>query len=346
MPERLRTLLQWAKANWPGGATGQIEAQPVAPDGSTRLFARLTAGGLSLVGMHCPENIPEARAWHHLAGVLAAAGAPVPDVLAAEPERGLFLMSDLGDANLHQALSEAASEDETAALYEPVLVALARIQARGAEQLELEYCFDGQRLSAEFLLEREAGYFVEWFVKAACGVQPGEDARADLAGLAELAAAAGPWGLVHRDFQSRNIVMGSGGIGIVDFQGARLGPAQYDLASLLHDPYAGLPWSLRKRLMNRYIELRIAQGPLDETLFRRGWPFVSASRVMQALGAYGFLCLERRKAFFAAYARPALATLRGLLDGGEFDRFAALRGLVDLLPDDPGPKLLAPAGDR
>ena len=296
--------------------------------------------------MHCPENIPEARAWHHLAGVLAAAGAPVPDVLAAEPQRGLFLMSDLGDSNLHQALSGAASEDETAALYEPVLAALARIQARGADKLDAAYCFDGQRLSAEFLLEREAGYFLDWFVKAACGVEPGQDARGDLAELAGQAAAAGPWGLVHRDFQSRNIVIGPGGVGIVDFQGARLGPAQYDLASLLHDPYTDLPWSLRKRLMNRYIELRIAQGPLDEAQFRRGWPFVSASRVMQALGAYGFLCLERRKAFFAAYARPALATLRGLLAGGELDRFAALGALVDQLPDDPGPKLLALAGDK
>ena len=208
MPERLRTLVQWAKANWPGGAPGQITARPVAPDGSTRLFARLTAGGQSLIGMHCPENIPESKAWHHFAGVLAAAGAPVPDVVAAEPQRGLFLMSDLGDSNLHQALSGAAGEDETAALYEPVLAALARIQARGAEKLDLEYCFDGQRLSAGFLLEREAGYFLDWFVKAACGVDSGADARADLAELAGLAAAAGPWGLVHRDFQSRNIVIG------------------------------------------------------------------------------------------------------------------------------------------
>lgn len=346
MPERLQALLQWAEANWPDGAPTEIKAQPVAPDGSTRLFVRLTAGRRSLVGMHCPENIPEALAWRHIAGVFDTIGARVPAILAAEPEMGLFLMADLGDRNLHQALSEAADEQDIAALYEPVLAALVRIQARGADILDTAYCFDGAELSAGFLLEREAGYFLQWFVRAACGVEPEQTVFGDLSEISRLAAEAGPWGLVHRDFQSRNIVMGPDGPGIVDFQGARLGPAQYDLASLLHDPYADLSWSLRGRLMNRYIKIRGAESPFDEARFRRGWPFVSLSRMMQALGAYGFLCLERRKPFFAAYARPALATLRSLLAGAEFDRFAALRRLIEKLPDDPGPRLEALAGDR
>lgn len=346
MPERLDIVTEWAQANWPGETPAGIRAEAVAPDGSTRFFARLTGGDQSLVAMHCPGNIPEAKAWHHIAGVLADIGAPVPTILAADADAGLFLMSDLGSGNLHQAFGDAGNEDEAATLYEPVLAALARIQAHGAEKLDTSYCFDGAELSAEFLLKREAGYFLEWFVRAACGVEPGRAVAGDLAEVCALAAGAGPWGLVHRDFQSRNIVIGANGPGIVDFQGARLGPAQYDLASLLHDPYADLPWSLRGRLLNRYIELRSVEGFLDEEMFRRGLPFVSLSRVMQALGAYGFLCLELKKTFFAGFARPALATLRGLLAGDEFNGFAALRGLAAELPDDPEPLLAAPAGDR
>jgi len=340
-------IVAWAARHWPGGPVARPEATAMAPDGSTRFFVRLRAAGRQLVAMHGPDNPAEARAWLHLAGVLAAGGLPAPKVWAAEARAGLFLMDDLGQADLHgAALALAGDADALAALYEPVLAMLARLQAVGAAGLDVSYCFDGAELSPEFLLRREAGYFMEWFVEAACGLRERPAGlAAELTLVAERAGRAEPRGLVHRDFQSRNIVLGPCGPGLVDFQGARLGPAQYDLASLLHDPYVDLPWPLRRRLLGRYLDLRRDFGPFDAEAFVEGWPFVCLSRLMQALGAYGFLCGRRKKPFFAAHGRPALNSLRRLLAEPPLAMLPALGQLVRRLPDDPGPLLAALAGE-
>ena len=328
-------IAAWARERWPGGDPGPLQPQPVAADGSARLFARLASGAKSLVAMSNPDNPAENRAWSYLAGHLRNLGLPVARVLAADLEQGLFLMEDLGRGSLQDAVLAAANQEEIAGLYEPVLAMLARLQAKGAQDFDAGICFDSRELTPEFLLEREAGYFLNEFVLGACGFgtdQLPAGLERDLAVLCQKAGEARPKGLVHRDFQSRNIIHEDGRLGLVDFQGARLGPAQYDLASLLHDPYVDLPAELRDKLKSRYMELRAGQGPFDPDEFQAGWPFVSASRVMQALGAYAFLTRRKRRAHFAQYVSPALATLRALSQESAFKGMDRFRRLIHSLP--------------
>lgn len=345
MPEKSpMEIAAWARILWPGSDPGLLQIEPMAADGSARLFVRLISKGKSLVAMSNPDYPAENRAWHYLAGHLGDLGLPVARVLAADLEQGLFLMEDLGRRSLQEAVLTAASQQEIAALYEPVLVMLARLQAKGAQGFDLSLCFDGRELTPEFLLKREAGYFLEEFVWGACGLDPGrlpDDLERDLAQLCQRAGQAQPRGLVHRDFQSRNLVYEDGQLGLVDFQGARLGPAQYDLAALLHDPYVDLPAELREQLKGRYMELRAAEGPFDQNEFQEGWPFVSASRVMQALGAYAFLTRRRGRAHFAEYISPALSTLRALCESPAFTGLGAYQQLVENLPRDIDPKTLS-----
>jgi aminoglycoside/choline kinase family phosphotransferase len=301
---------------------------------------------------HPAEN----RAWLFLARHLAGLGLPVAQILAydlaAGQENGRFLMEDLGATSLQEAALAAAGDEEALlALYGPALALLARLQAQGAQGLDLGICFDGPELTPEFLLTREAGYFLEQFVAGACGLGPERWPQGLLSELAYLSLRAGraqPRGLTHRDFQSRNLVAGPEGLGLVDFQGARLGPAQYDLASLLHDPYVDLGESLRARLLARYLDLLDqARGPegLDREAFLAGWPFVALSRLMQALGAYAFLSRHRGRPHFAAYAAPALAHLRGLAARPELAGLRALADLLDLLPRQLSPEMFQPVGE-
>jgi hypothetical protein len=324
---------------WPGGDPGPLAAEAVAPDGSARLFVRLRAGGRSLVAMSAPDNPAESRAWGYLTGHLAGLGLPVARVEAAEPERGLFLMQDLGNRSLQEEAAAARGEDGLLALYEPVLALLARLAGAGARGLDTSYCFDGAELTPGFLREREAGYFLREYVAGACGRGPAGlpgGLEAELDRLCRRAGEAEPRGLVHRDFQSRNLVLDpQGRPGLVDFQGARLGPAQYDLASLVHDPYVDLPWGLRGRLVERYLELRRPEPGFDAEAFRQGWPWVAASRLMQALGAYAFLVRRRGKAGFAAYTAPALAGLRRLAAEPPLSGLAAWARLLSELPEAP-----------
>jgi len=316
MPDIMEQLTDWARRNWPGSAPGPLEVQPMPTEGSTRVFARLADGGRSLVGMAAPDNQPENRAWLHLAKLLRGLGVPAPRLLALDQERGFFLMEDLGRTSLQDAaLALDGDAEALARLYDPVLAMLARMQARAAEMLDTAVCFDGAELDPKFLREREAGYFLAEFVEGAGGLAesawpPG--LAEELNELSRRAGEARPRGFVHRDFQSRNIMVEAGRLGLVDFQGGRLGPAQYDLASLLFDPYVELARPLREQLLERYLDLRRREGPFDREAFLDGWPYVALSRVMQALGAFAFLSRRRGRGHFARYAPPALAALARL----------------------------------
>lgn len=328
-------IAAWARDSWPGGDPGPMESEAIVPDGSVRLFLRLQAGGQRLVAMHNPDNPAENRAWAYVANHLAGLGLPVAKVVAKDMQKGLFLMKDLGGRSLQEAVKAASDPQDIAAIYEPVLAVLARLQAKGARGFDLSVCFDSRELTPEFLIEREAGYFLHEFVLGACAYdssQLPDDLERDLGELCRRAGRAQPQGLVHRDFQSRNIVYEEGRLGLVDFQGARLGPAQYDLASLLHDPYVDLPAELRAKLKSRYMELRAAEGPFSRDEFEEGWPYVSASRVMQALGAYAFLTRRRGRSHFGEYIPPALTTLRSLCQGPAFDDLGSYKQLVQSLP--------------
>ena len=329
MPEeQMEKLAQWAREVWPGGDPGPLAVEPVAADGSLRRFVRLTAGTRSLVAMANPDNPAENLAWDYLAAHLGRLGLPVARVLAADHQAGRFLMEDLGTGSLMEAaLALEGGQEGLAGLYRPVLAMLARLQAQGAQGLDTSICYDGAELTPNFLREQEAGYFLRELVLGAAAWPPEElppELEEELDDFCRLAGQAGPRGLVHRDFQSRNIVYHQGRYGLVDFQGARLGPAQYDLASLLHDPYVQLPWELRERLLGQYLELRAAQGPFDQGEFMAGWAAVSASRLMQALGAFAFLTRRRGRPHFAASVAPALASLGRVMADPSLAEYEAL----------------------
>ena len=350
LEELLNRLQGWVRQVWPGGPQGEIRAAAIPADASPRLFARFNDGRQRLVGLANPDSPPENRAWLYFARHLLNKGLPVPRVWAADLEQGFFLMQDLGSQSLRQrVLAVRKDQNAIARVYKPVLAILARLQAHGAADLDQSVCFDGARLSPEFLLEREAGYFLREFVQGACKLGPQTWPRGlqgEMGELSRLAGEARPQGLVHRDFQWRNIVWGDDGPGLVDFQGARLGPAQYDLAALLHE--SGLDWKLKARLIERYLELRSALAPFDGQAFKAGWPFVSLSRIMQALGAYGFLSLKRGLPHLYLYACPHVGVLRELVQQEAFEPFRAIRALVAMLPDDfpPPPKGLRYKGER
>ena len=330
--KELRGLVAWARREWPSGEPGELAVEPMLADGSLRRFARLSAGMRTLVAMSNPGNPPENLSWDYLAAHLGRLGLPVARVLAADHETGRFLMEDLGSGSLMDA-AQAAGEDREAlaGLYRPALAMLARLQAKGGEGLDTSLCYDTPELTPEVLRRQEAGYFMRELVLGAAAWPTDElppELEEELIDFCRQAGQAQPRGLVHRDLQSRNIVYEHGRYGLVDFQGARLGPAQYDLASLLHDPYVHLPWELRECLMGEYLELRAAEGPFDEQAFLAGWAAVSASRLMQALGAFAFLTRRRDRPHFAASVAPALESLGRVMADPSLLGYAALGRVV------------------
>ena len=119
-----------------------------------------------------------------------------------------------------------------------------------------------------------------------------------------------------------------GKVRIIDFQGGRLGPLGYDLASLLHDPYVSLPQGVRESLLEEYLMVLRQYIAYDPAQFREEYFYLSLQRHLQALGAFAFLGGQRGKSFFLQFIRPALLSLQTLLLDKGKRRYPDLAGLI------------------
>ncbi|MBU4121770.1 MAG: phosphotransferase, partial [Proteobacteria bacterium] len=252
-----------------------------------------------------------------IAGFLREIGVAVPAICDHDPERGLILMEDLGDEDLFAFRSAAREIRRT--LYEKVLVLAAKIHAFPPGRLPA-----GLRLMPAFgpeLYRWERDYFREQCVRKACGIDltDGEDEALEAEGAAlAVSLHETPQSLIHRDFQSQNVMILKGEPVLIDFQGMRFGGPFYDLASLLYDPYVDLSEEERAILLEFYFDLSRSTYGWNE--FKGLFLLASAQRLMQALGAYGFLGLERGKSHFLAHLP------RGL------DRLIDVTGWLESLP--------------
>jgi len=125
--------------------------------------------------------------------------------------------------------------------------------------------------------------------------------------------------------QSRNIMLKEGDCYFIDFQGGRLGPVQYDLASLLIDPYVGLASEEQDHLLDYAVERMAVRRPLDAARFRRGFSACALCRNLQILGAFGFLSMVKGKTQFSRYIPAALQGLNFRLAAYGADVFPKLQ---------------------
>ncbi len=300
-----------------GRRAERIILRPIASDGSLRRFFRVLVPERESLGV-AMENPPvddaaerENRAYLRIGTHLRERGIPVPEIYGADLVKGWFVMEDLGTESLQDRIRAGA---EPSALYEPVLEVLLRLQMDGARGFDTEWCCQTRGYDLEVMRRYESDYFRSAFLKGYLGMNEDLgflDTSFDY--LAERASRAGRGLFMHRDFQSRNIVINEGKIGIVDWQGGRMGPAGYDLASILNDPYTALDEGTRGRLYESY-RLRLErQSPLLASGLGISFPYIALQRNLQILGAFGFLTKVRKKTYFEGYIPAALKSLRRLL---------------------------------
>jgi len=132
--------------------------------------------------------------------------------------------------------------------------------------------------------------------------------------------------LVHRDFQSQNIIMRNGQAYLIDFQGMRPGLAEYDVASLLYDPYVDLGETERAELLAYYRGRQLENGITIDNGFDFTLRLCAMQRLMQALGAYGFLGLVKGNKHFLQFIPNALRSLRAVVT--KIDNFQPLASFL------------------
>ena len=281
---------------------------PFSGRGSDRSYFRFIWANRSAILVQYESSRIENSYFADIAAFLFENGIPVPRIIRHDATTGRILLEDLGNTDLW-ALRNAPWERRRL-LYRKTLAAVKNLHAIPAARFP-----SGRvRLMEPFgpdLYRWERNYFAENFVSAACGVKLGADRaktlEMELSGLAERIASGKPC-LVHRDLQSQNVMIYRDEPFLIDFQGMRFGSPFYDLGSLLCDPYVVYADVERMELLSYCHEL--SNSELDWGDFQSAFWEASAQRLMQALGAYGFLGLSRGLITYLDHVPAGLRNLR------------------------------------
>jgi hypothetical protein len=311
----------------------------ISGHGSDRKFWRLEREGRRAVLMVSPPDDPEYVRWLSIGRFLGTAGLGAPEILADDPAQQTALMEDLGDDSLHALVTAGPARDDPqlrAELYRRVVERLVDLQMRGTA-LAADLCpLACDRLFDYATLRWETDYFRRQFLEGYCDVPAAATAalEGEFHRLA-LEVSGQPIVLMHRDYQSQNILIKDGEVRLVDFQGMRLGPLTYDLMALLSDPYFDVGDELRDELRDHYRQaLPRAGGPdLAPADLQAMAVAAGLQRNMQALGAFAYLSQVKGKTAFAAHVPVGLAHLwRGIREwsatGRRADDLQALERIV------------------
>jgi len=266
--------------------------------GSDRVFFRCEKG-VAIVYDDAKRGENARYAGH--AKWLAAKGVPVPEVIEDRPDLKTLVLSWSGDER-KMTLEEDVK----------VVEALVKFNALGAavDLPELESPFDAS------LYAWERGLFEEHCLRTRFHREMPPKVREELENVAALLARE-PKALVHRDFQSTNVLWQNGEPTFIDFQGMRLGPAAYDLASFVYDPYVSFTAGERRALVKLYAK-ESGRGEIVKIT-----PFAAVERLIQCLGAYGRLASVGQPQF-GRWVLPALENLLVVADEAGLDAVGAL----------------------
>ncbi|MBI2000925.1 MAG: phosphotransferase [candidate division NC10 bacterium] len=288
---------------------------PLKGDASDRKLFRLSAASHTAIGVVNPDA-RENRAFLEFSRHFGRCGLPVPEIYAEDLDRGMYLEEDLGDTTLFQFLTANRVTDElsseTLDLYRKVVELLPRFQIEAGRTLNYDVCYPRSSFDRQSMLW-DLNYFKYYFLRLAKIPFSEQALEDDFERFAEFLLQAERRFFLYRDFQSRNIMVRDGRPFFIDYQGGRRGALQYDVASLLFDAKADLPFEVRDELLERYLEAAATLEPIDRHAFLTFYPGFVSVRIMQAMGAYGLRGFYERKHHFLASIPYAIRNLEYLL---------------------------------
>lgn len=319
------------------GYKGRPVFYPISSDGSQRRFLRFTDDG----GFHTfilVENPPvdeillrENVSYLKIGRHLFQQGLPLPQIYGVDLDLGLFILEDFGDRLFQDDVLPDKNREHR---YKKAIELLIEMQFKGLEGFDVNWCYQTGKFDQSCMRSYESNYFRDAFLINYLGLKkdwPELEGPFDC--LAQQAAGAGINAFLHRDFQSRNIMVTPKGLGIIDWQGGRLGPFPYDLASLLIDPYIGLSHDEQSYLLKYYIRCLRRKQPEYVGIIEKYYPYLAIQRNLQILGAYSFLSKVKGKTVFKKYIPPSLRSLRYLLDQLRDPRLSPLPELIRSVSD-------------
>lgn len=274
-----------------------------------------------------PFQYPYLNIHRHLVRI----GCKVPYVYFFDLEKGIIIIEDVGDITMQEYLL-GRSVDEFVRIYkkaidELVLIQIAGTEHLGAECVASQICFDTEKLMFE--LDFFLKHMIEGFLGRKITDRDRNFLRNEFYNICEILSHE-PRFFTHRDYHSRNIMICRDDIKIIDFQDARMGPLQYDIASLLRDSYIVISDELRNKMLYYYMDRLAENGCIieDRARFIEIFDLMSIQRNLKAVGTFAYQKMIRGKDDYLSYIKPTLCYVRENLD-----KFPELKKLKSVLFD-------------
>lgn len=296
-------------------------------DASNRHYYRAQTDGQSYILMRVMDDTPakvfeekttlkkvDELPFVNVHRFLTSIGSPVPKIHVWEKSKGIMILEDWGDTMLEAVVREG-NLSRIKKLYEKCLDEMVRLQVVGTAKVGEDCLAYHQRFNVE-LLVWEFDHYLEY------GVEVRESRIMDAADKGAVRAIfesiareieSQPRVLTHRDFHCRNVMIhGNDEVGLIDFQDALMGPATYDLASLLRDAYVTLGEDVVDSLVAYFLKKREEAGaePVDPEQFRRIFDLTSIQRNLKAAGRFVFIDVKKGNDKFLRHIPPVLSYVR------------------------------------
>ncbi|MFT3931839.1 MAG: phosphotransferase [Spongiibacteraceae bacterium] len=312
--------------------TQAIVLQPASADASFRRYFRLHLKNESLIVMDASAETASCAPFIRIAKLLASGGVHVPHIIAAEPERGWMVLSDLGTQTYLDVLNDANAD----ALFDAAVDALIAQQKIVCPSDFPQY--------DRALLQRELELFPDWYLQKHLRIEVDANLRAELDRIFNLLIdqiLQQPKVFVHRDFMPRNLmisypVFNRSQPGVLDFQDAVCGPIAYDPICLFKDAFISWPEARVEKWLRLYWQRARDAGLAVPTAFDdfyRDCDFIGTQRHLKVIGIFARICHRDGKPkyvgdvprFFnylrgACARRPEFAPLAVLLDQLKVDK--------------------------
>jgi len=284
-----------------------FKLEPIKKGGSDRSFFRVSLPDkTSFIFMHYGDEVAENAHWTGINKFMASLDINVPRIIAQDVTRHFILLEDLGEVDLWS--ERFLPWEDRRHYYFQALTQIYRLHSFDLKSMPADL-----QLSESYgprLYKWEHEYFLENLVGEVCKIKlSSSDAAKLMKELDTLSASLQKIEpcLIHRDFQSQNIMIKNGRPVMIDFQGMRKGCFFYDLGAFICDPYVTFEDEERNELLDFYYELMNPAYSRDE--FVQNFWMGSVQRLLQALGAYGFLGLKKHKTDFLSHIGNGLENL-------------------------------------
>ncbi len=298
-----------------------LQVEPFQPHASPRKRFRLQGRSSTCIGVH-GQNTAENLAFLSFTKTFLKCHLRVPLLYGVDATNCFYLEEDLGDLTLFNLLQEerAAGLDWSERIdyfYRSAIANLPLFQITAGAQLDERLCFQGKIYDTQLMFQ-DCQAFLDGFLLRLQPNYPATQLKTELLKFCEFLDGANQGHFIHRDFQSRNMLIKDQKLYFIDYQTALRGPIQYDLVALLYQAQARVPRHVRQRLIEFYIAEVQRLAPVDGERFYQELNGCIILRLLQVLATYGQEGLVNRKDYFL---RGIPVALNLLLEELEKDHF-------------------------